>query len=227
MRFILLFIMALFPVSAFAQDTATAEVPALCQIIKQRASTDGAVYVPGVDVKGNAVTPADLNAPILGLPDVITVPLDLSLQNKLQSLDDLGFDADASLGMAEIYPDGRVSINGQDVTSQTAAICAKPHRIVTGVKEVPKVQKPVSKMDTLKAKPADIKKVVVKETSKDVSKDAMTSIAEERGILKEVLEAPKKPTMTKEEIAIELKDIVTDMNKLDKNDGLIQGSDYR
>jgi len=33
--------------------------------------------------------------------------------------------------------------------------------------------------------------------------------------------------MTKEEIAQELKSIVTDLNDLENNNGLIQGSDFR
>lgn len=231
MRFVLLVVLAFFPMFAVAQEAEmTPENSALCRILDRQNNVKGAAYQAGVDVNGNAVVPADLGGvSAFGLPDVMTIPLDISLQNRLKSLEEFGFDADTSLGVAEIYSDGKVSINGQDITAQTGMLCSKSQRIVTSVKEVP-----APKVEPIANPAAPVVETIEKEPV-----DSMTSFAAERGILDKVMAEPEpepKPKMTKEEIADELKSLVTDMNKLENNDGsalkktsddVIQGGDFR
>lgn len=238
MRLVLIVMLALMPLGAFAQEEdVTAENSALCRILERQGTVKGAAYEPGVDVRGKPVVPADVGGvSAFGLPDVITIPLDVSLQNRLRSLEEFGFDADTNLGVAEIYPDGKVSINGQDVSSQTGILCAKSQRIVTGVREEAPQKAEVEvevelEVETLTAAPAA--EVIGAQVIEKEPLDSMTSIAAERGILDKVMAEPEpKPQMTKEEIAEELKSIVTDLNDLENNEGLtendlIKGGDFR
>jgi len=220
--FIVLLMIASTHVKAHAQEkegVMNPENSALCRLLDKQSAVKGAIYQPRVDEKGKPVMPADVaGVSTFGMPDVITIPLDVSLQNRLRALKEFGFDADTNLGVAEIYSDGKVSVNGQDVSSQTGILCAKSQRIVTDVKEVP----------ATKVEPSPVPETPSAEVIEREPLDSMTSYAAESGLLEKVMAEPEpKPQMTKEEIAQELKSIVTDLNDLENNNGLIQGSDFR
>ncbi|MBO6783622.1 MAG: hypothetical protein JJ899_10190 [Alphaproteobacteria bacterium] len=71
-------------------------------------------YTPGVDVNGNAVAPADLNAqPQITVPDKITIPVDVNLATSLGITNT--FDGEAKVGNVEVHRDGRIFFNGQPV----------------------------------------------------------------------------------------------------------------
>ena len=71
-------------------------------------------YRPGVDVNGNAVAPADLNAqPQIRMPDVISIPVTIDLATNLGI--DTPFLARPTVGEVQITRDGRVSFNGQPI----------------------------------------------------------------------------------------------------------------
>ena len=71
-------------------------------------------YRPGVDVNGNAVAPADLNAqPQIAVPDVISIPVTVDLATNLGI--DTPFLARPTVGEVQITRDGRVSFNGQPI----------------------------------------------------------------------------------------------------------------
>ena len=71
-------------------------------------------YRPGVDVNGNAVAPADLNAqPQIRMPDVISIPVTIDLATNLGI--DTPFLARPTVGEVRITRDGRVSFNGQPI----------------------------------------------------------------------------------------------------------------
>ncbi|MEP4380728.1 MAG: hypothetical protein ABJ215_09005 [Alphaproteobacteria bacterium] len=71
-------------------------------------------YRPGVDVNGNAVAPADLNAqPQIRVPDVISIPVTIDLATELGI--DTPFLARPTVGEVQITRDGRVSFNGQPI----------------------------------------------------------------------------------------------------------------
>ena len=71
-------------------------------------------YRPGVDVNGNAVAPANLNAqPQIRMADVISIPVTIDLATNLGI--DTPFLARPTVGEVRITRDGRVSFNGQPI----------------------------------------------------------------------------------------------------------------
>ncbi|MBT3400614.1 MAG: hypothetical protein HN420_11545 [Rhodospirillaceae bacterium] len=81
-------------------------------------------YRPGVDVNGNAVAPADLNAqPQISVPDVISIPVTIDLATNLGI--NTPFLARPTVGEVQITRDGRVSFNGQPIGDSTQHELAK------------------------------------------------------------------------------------------------------
>ncbi|MDX2142444.1 MAG: hypothetical protein SFV19_03730 [Rhodospirillaceae bacterium] len=59
-----------------------------CQRLVQHASTNDATYTPGVDVRGNAVAPADLDGgSIIALPESIDIQVGVDLADRLGIVD--------------------------------------------------------------------------------------------------------------------------------------------
>lgn len=81
-------------------------------------------YRPGVDVNGNAVAPADLNAqPRIAVPEVISIPVTIDLATDLGI--DTPFLARPTVGEVRITRDGRVSFNGQPIGDAAQHALAK------------------------------------------------------------------------------------------------------
>ena len=119
MRLAFLIFLFLFPAVAHAQDNA-----ALCAF-RAAHKAPSAAYQPGVDVHGNPVVPADLNAPLPGyVPDKINIPVTIDMAQQLHMPLPSGTKLEADAGMIEIYMTGKVMYNGQDITEQTQALCA-------------------------------------------------------------------------------------------------------
>ncbi len=120
---ILVFIsIVLFSVSANAET-----LPPECRFIKKHKVAADVAYVPGVDVSGNAVVPADINAAPIQLPEVIRVPLTVDLIERVRNYSGqfTGVQAEADLGLLEIHRDGRVFFNGQDWSADIYAACGQ------------------------------------------------------------------------------------------------------
>ena len=93
------------------------------QLVTHVASSDVS-YRPGVDVTGNAVPPADLNAqPQISVPDVISIPVTIDLATNLGI--NTPFLARPTVGEVQITRDGRVSFNGQPIGDSTQHELAK------------------------------------------------------------------------------------------------------
>ncbi len=120
MRYLVLIISLFLPLGAQAND-----LPPECKILPVHVSEKmSADYVPGVDVKGRPVTPADVNAQPFHDLDRVVIPLSVDLAERLDT-DIEGLELDADLGTLEIYQSGRVVYNGQDWTSQVYTICGE------------------------------------------------------------------------------------------------------
>lgn len=115
---------------AFANDKAT-----VCRIIDNHVPQSDVAYQPGIDVYGNAVVPADINFNAFQVPNVIKVPLNIDLAERMNLLVD-GLDLEAPLGMVEIYQDGRVRYNDQDWGAPMATLCGQSHKVVTVEEEM-------------------------------------------------------------------------------------------
>ena len=107
---------------AFAQNNT-----ALCEFLPVKEHFVGADYVPGVDVHGNAVVPADVKARSNEFVDVIRIPITADIAENLAvglALPD-NVEMDAQLGMVEIQKDSRVLVNGKDLTKEVYTYCGK------------------------------------------------------------------------------------------------------
>lgn len=114
-------------VPAFAQPIES-NVPPECRLLPEHKADAGVAYQPGVDVHGKSVVPADLNSPLASsiASQTIVVPLTVDLADRLQGQTIDGLKLEGNLGYLEIHPDGRVSHNGEDWTSQVYVLCGKP-----------------------------------------------------------------------------------------------------
>ena len=113
--------MVLFSGTAFAQEG----LPPECRILPDHKAANDVTYQPGVDVHGKAVVPADINAPPTGLgKETVIVPLTVDLAKRLHNHVQ-GLELEGTLGYLEIAPSGRVTYNGQDLTSQVHALCGE------------------------------------------------------------------------------------------------------
>ena len=110
--------------------------PAFCNALIKHTPDADVAYQPGVDVHGNAVTPADLpNQPQMKLPDKINIPLTLNLAKTLNlnisayPYNQLGQGTEAQLGMLTVEGD-KVLFNDQPISDEQqdklAVLCLQP-----------------------------------------------------------------------------------------------------
>ena len=93
------------------------------QLVTHVAASDVS-YRPGIDVNGNAVAPADLNAqPQINVPEVISIPVTIDLATNLGI--ETPFLARPTVGEVQINRDGRVTFNGQPIGGHAQQELAK------------------------------------------------------------------------------------------------------
>lgn len=109
------------------------------------AATGDANYKPGVDAQGKAVAPADVAAPAMNVPTNLRIPLSIDLAQRLNEVLPEGAKLEAQVGLVEVKQDGKVFINGKDLTGPTTAMCdniEKQKAAAMKTKDAPKVKKP-------------------------------------------------------------------------------------
>ena len=123
MKILFYILLIFFPFSAFAEEVSTASE---CKMLKDHVPQNDVAYKSGVDISGKAVVPADINSPVIDVPETIVVPLSIDLAKRInpQSPNIEGLEElDATLGFLEISKNGRVTYNGTDVTPQVYTLC--------------------------------------------------------------------------------------------------------
>ncbi|HEY1096229.1 MAG TPA: hypothetical protein VGF14_03215 [Alphaproteobacteria bacterium] len=101
-----------------------------CNTLTQHDPSAGVTYQAGVDAHGNTVVPADLpGQQKLNLPDQYRVFLTSDQISKLGiSIPGSPIKADTYIGQAVVGQDGRVTFNGQAVsTNQIYTVCQQRH----------------------------------------------------------------------------------------------------
>ncbi len=109
-------------VHAYAEEAETISENNLCKELEQL-QTGGADYVPGVDVDGNAVAPADLEQQIPAIFDPVIIPVTVDLAERYGLTLPAGVELKPEVAWMEIYRDGRVLFNGEDVQGRVKAAC--------------------------------------------------------------------------------------------------------
>jgi hypothetical protein len=99
----------------------------ICQQLYVHKPSDDVAYKPGVDVDGNAVTPADLptDAAQIGVSDYIEVPLTVDLAQRLNQPVPEGVKLEGGVGNLRLHKNGQISYNGQDILPQASAMCGE------------------------------------------------------------------------------------------------------
>lgn len=124
-KLFLLFIITLFYSSESFSQLLEVNVPCATPADYQGGDAD---YVPGVDVNGNAVAPADVTAPIEALNYPIRIPVELDILRFLDiDLPDSARDAinidEANIVHFELFEDGSIKYNGQDLSDKVSQVC--------------------------------------------------------------------------------------------------------
>lgn len=159
MRFLLF--VSLFLLSPF--EVYANEVGNFCALSQVSHRPDADVnYVPGVDVRGKAVAPADLNDHSSMVPDVIKIPVTLDLAERLGGGLPAGTLMESEIAMIEIHGDGRVLMNGHDISTASDALCSRVNVLKEKTKEASQgLQKPEKIIEQPKAMPPQSNGVVI------------------------------------------------------------------
>lgn len=125
MYFLMIFIVAFlfFVESVHARTINSADT--FCRVVANHQKGSDVDYKPGVDVRGNAVVPADINPPMQVGETPLVIPIEIDVLNRLELFGVDGLEADAQMGQIEMFQDGSVTFNGQDITMDTIAICSE------------------------------------------------------------------------------------------------------
>lgn len=117
------------PGSAAAQEPYLTISQEDCRRLVYHVPTDDVTYQPGVDVRGKAVAPADLNAndpngvPELIMPRTVLIPIEVDLFDRFGiPSDGTSFEADAFIGEVTVdIVTGEAYFNGQPLQNEAKA----------------------------------------------------------------------------------------------------------
>ncbi|MBK9585074.1 MAG: hypothetical protein KA099_10920 [Alphaproteobacteria bacterium] len=122
-KYVVLFsLFCLSGVHAYAEEAETISENNPCKELEQL-QTGGADYVPGVDVDGNAVAPADLEQQVPAVFDPVIIPITVDLAERYGLTLPAGVELKPEVAWMEIYRDGRVLFNGEDVQGRVKTAC--------------------------------------------------------------------------------------------------------
>jgi hypothetical protein len=120
MKKFVLALLLLLPAAAQAADAPKLD-PQACKNLS-------AAYQPGIDVRGKPVAPADLNAPVVGMPDKFSFDVNVDVAQKVGLPVPPGTQMLARAGTVT-YDKGVLSFNGKPLDTNTAtnikALCVE------------------------------------------------------------------------------------------------------
>lgn len=119
MRIALFLLIFLLPGSAFAN------AERFCRVVAAHVPGDDVTYKPGLDVHGKDVAPADVKQTLNNVPDPIVIPIEIDILKRFNINVPADMKMDAAAGMVEIYQDGRVVYNEQDISKNALALCSE------------------------------------------------------------------------------------------------------
>lgn len=126
----------------------------ICQTAVEHVPDVDVEYKPGVDVRGKPVVPADLNAaPPQAIFDPVMIPVEIDLLEKYGIEAPRGVELKPTVAQLEIYKDGRILYNGQDITSQTQTMCSGASTDRTKNSDRQKSHNPIKDIETEALKP--------------------------------------------------------------------------
>jgi len=136
-------LIVLFMLAAFTLPARAGNQEALCEVLPVKENFVGADYVPGVDVNGNPVVPADVKASANDILDVVKFPVTVDLAQQLNQQLPPGTEMDAPVAMIEVHKNSTVTYNGQDMTAEVYALCDKEPFNIEAANTAPEPVTPV------------------------------------------------------------------------------------
>jgi hypothetical protein len=118
MHLSLVLLMVLMASPALAQET-----PTYCRLLPQHRPATGVEYVPGVDVHGKPVIPADLNSSLNVIDKDIVIPIEVNLAQHFNKVFPGGVKLEPVVGSMTVHADGRVSYGDEDITPEAYVLC--------------------------------------------------------------------------------------------------------
>ncbi len=113
-------------VGKMTEEDASSTAAMMCQSITMLSGLRGAAYVPGVDVNGKRVAPAEVDDGLnnsFGLPQQIDVPITVDLAQHIGIKNPKGLELDSEVGKLSIMNDGKILYNGKDITENVTVYC--------------------------------------------------------------------------------------------------------
>lgn len=115
----ILFVFLFFAAAAHAGE---ATQKTFCRVLASYTKDRGVHYVPGVDVRGNDVAPADLNEPLPQF-ETIEIPVEIDLAARFGITPPAGAELKPTVALISIHKDGKVEYNGRDISSKVIDVC--------------------------------------------------------------------------------------------------------
>ena len=109
------------PLAITPQAAKSSEKKGGCDFLSQLS----AIHIPQSDVthRPAADVSADLNAAAFALPHSIQIPIAIDTLERLGVENPVGLEGNANIANAEVYMDGRIVYNGQDLTQNLQGLC--------------------------------------------------------------------------------------------------------
>ncbi len=122
MRYLLFLLLISFPFIAHAQDSGA--IDKLCAHIENKQKPNSVEYVPGVDVKGNPVVPADLsdNGNSL-INDPVILPININLAERYGLYLPTDIELEPNIANMVLFADGRIILGDKDLTPSIKRFC--------------------------------------------------------------------------------------------------------
>ena len=119
LRFLAIACLALAPLLASAAPTTVTIKRADCAALVEHRPAPDVAYLPGVDGRGRAVVPADLEPHQLALPEIFTIDITVDLFERLciPPQGAANFVGEARVGVVELDAENRFTVNGKPITS--------------------------------------------------------------------------------------------------------------
>ena len=124
MKRLILAVLLVLPVTAYA-DGEIKDEKELCRVLQSH-NNKGAEYVPGVDVRGKSVVPADTASASGFMNNPIVIPITIDLAQRYGLVLPSGVELKPDVASLKIYDDGRIAYNDQDITKKVVTSCDKP-----------------------------------------------------------------------------------------------------
>lgn len=155
-------LISLLTVELFISTYAHAQSPSqnvLCMKVDEVQEKISADYTPGVDVHGNPVAALDINDYSHILPNTIQIPIVVDLAERLSVDLPAGTQLEAPIQTVEIQRDGRITMNGEDITKTAQALCSGTN--VINQKSEREILNPKAEVDILTGQKKAVSKPVI------------------------------------------------------------------